>query len=174
MTFSRAVRTCLARYATFRGRASRAEYWWFVLFVLLGSVATSLVDQVLFGLPAVDPVDPASHPTGPVEGLFGLAMLIPLLSAGWRRMHDTGRSGILLFYPVIVMIGISTFAGLMGGFAPLLDGNFGALFAGGAGLVIALALFVLFLSPLVVIWWLASPSEPGPNTHGPNPHEVTS
>ncbi len=172
MSFHRAIRTCLSKYVTFSGRASRSEYWYFILFFILGSFLAAAIDRAIFGTPVVEA---AGHDTtGPLEALFGLAMFLPMLAAGWRRMHDTGRSGLFMLYPFLVIVGIGTFAGLLGGFAPLLAGDFAALFAGGATLVLGLALVVLFLSPLVVIWWLASPSEPGPNAHGPNPHEVTS
>lgn len=174
MSFARAVRSCLANYATFRGRAPRTEFWSFALFFLLGSLLAAAIDRALFGTPVIAGTATGERRDGPVEFLFGLALLVPMLAAGWRRMHDTGRSGLSLFYPLIVMVGIATFAGLLGGFAPLARGDFAALFAGGATIVIGIALIVLFLSPLVVIWWLASPSEPGPNAHGPNPHEVTS
>ncbi len=172
MTFAGAVRTCLTKYATFSGRASRSEYWWFVLFFFIGSLVSGFVDQLLFGVPVLRTGDGGDNGDGPVEFVFGLAMFLPLLAAGWRRMHDTGRSGLLLFYPLIVMIGIATFAGFMGGFAPLFEGDFATLLAGGTSIVIAFSLIVLFLSPLVVIWWLASPSEPDPNDHGPTPQEV--
>jgi uncharacterized membrane protein YhaH (DUF805 family) len=36
-----------------------------------------------------------------------------------------------------------------------------------------LAAIVLLISPLLVLWWLTRPSQPGPNQYGPNPHEVT-
>lgn len=184
MTFSRAIRTCLSKYATFSGRAPRGEFWYFVLFFFLGSLACGLLDNILFGVPVIETTETqgaAVHRTahvydsgdGPAELIFGVALFLPMLAAGWRRMHDTGRSGLLLLYPLIVMVGILTFAGLVGGFAPLLRGDFAAMLVGGTSIVIGLSLVVLFLSPLIVIWWLASPSEPGPNDHGPNPNEVT-
>lgn len=172
MTFAGAIRTCLSNYVTFSGRAPRREYWYFVLFFLIGSLVCGLVDQLLFGVPVVEVDEVTESGDGPLGFVFGLAMFLPLTAAGWRRMHDTGRSGLLLLYPLIVMIGILTFAGVVGGFVPLLRGDFAALLAGGTSIVIGISLIVLFLSPLIVIWWLASPSEPGPNDHGPNPHEV--
>jgi uncharacterized membrane protein YhaH (DUF805 family) len=173
MTFADAVRSCLSKYATFSGRAQRSEYWYFVLFFFLGSLVCGFVDHLLFGVPVVEMGEEQDSGDGPVELIFGLAMFLPMLAAGWRRMHDTGRSGLLLLYPLIVMVGIVVFAGFVGGFAPLLDGDFAALLAGGTSIVIGISLIVLFLSPLIVIWWLASPSEPGPNDHGPNPREVS-
>ena len=74
MTFAEAVRTCLAKYANFKGRATRAEYWWFFLAVLLGSAATSLFTLKIYTL-------------------FSLATLLPMIAVGARRLHDTNRSG---------------------------------------------------------------------------------
>ena len=74
MTFLDAIRVCLAKYADFTGRATRAEYWWFFLAVLIGSAAAS-----------------AAHPA--LYGLFSVAALLPLLAVGARRLHDTNRSG---------------------------------------------------------------------------------
>ena len=52
MRFMDAVKKCLGNYVTFSGRAQRAEYWWFVLFVVLVSIVTAIFDSFLFG---VDP-----------------------------------------------------------------------------------------------------------------------
>ncbi|QFU07844.1 Inner membrane protein YhaH [Rhodobacteraceae bacterium THAF1] len=171
MTFASAVRTCFSKYLIFSGRARRREYWYFILFIILGSFAAGLIDQALFGIDVVatgEGTVVASN-NGPIGSLFGLIVLIPSLSAGWRRMHDTGRSGLFLLYPMIVMVGIVTFAGLLGGFSPLLAGDFGALIAGGSALVIGVALIIFFVSPLIVIWWLARPTEPSANAYGPVP-----
>lgn len=53
MGFVEAIKTCLAKYFVFSGRAARSEYWWFVLFVVLvvGGVA-GIHDSIL------DPVGP--------------------------------------------------------------------------------------------------------------------
>ena len=72
--FRASVTTCLRNYAGFDGTAGRAEYWWFMLFVLLVSALASLAGEA-FGAAAM------------------LVLLLPLLAAGSRRLHDTGRSG---------------------------------------------------------------------------------
>lgn len=175
MTFTQSIKTCLRKYFTFSGRASRPEYWWFILFLFLGSVVANILDGIVFGYgqatlrPGGGSV---SGGDGPLASLFSLGTIIPSLSAGWRRMHDTGRSGLFLMYPLIVMIGITMFFGLMGGLAPLLSGDLGAVFAGTTGLIAVLAVLVLFVSPLIVLWWLTRPSQPGSNKYGPNPNEV--
>lgn len=167
MGFAEAVRTCFRKYFVFSGRASRPEYWWFMLFLLIGNAVSGALDGALFGweVPvqdvAGDEVDfntPAS--SGPIAILFSLATIIPSISAGWRRMHDTGRSGLYLFYPLIVMMGIGLFMSVMG--------SFGDAF-GSAILVVAV--LVLLISPLLVLWWLTRPSEPGANPYGPHPRE---
>ena len=49
MTFQDAIRTCFQKYVTISGRARRSEYWWWVLFVIAGSLAASVLDGILFG-----------------------------------------------------------------------------------------------------------------------------
>ena len=95
MSFFEAVSSCLSQYATFRGRATRAEFWWFFLFVLLAS----LIIQALFMAFA-----------GPLGGsmavlAFGIAMLLPSLAVGARRLHDMDYSG---WWQLLHLIGIGT------------------------------------------------------------------
>lgn len=93
MDFQTAVKTCFAKYATFQGTAHRPEYWWFVLFLLIGNAIASLIDYVLFGT-NVDPI----------SALFSLGTLLPTLAVGSRRLHDIGRSAwwlLLILVPII-------------------------------------------------------------------------
>lgn len=90
--------TVLRKYAVFEGRARRREYWFFVLFYLLISIALSAVDMMLgtwneeYGI-------------GTLSGLFWLAVLVPSIAVGVRRLHDTGRSGWWLLIGFIPLIG---------------------------------------------------------------------
>lgn len=171
MSFTDAIKTCFRKYATFSGRARRPEYWWFALFLFIGSVVLGFIDGALFGTveveraPGVYDVEVRSV----LGRIFALATLIPALAVGWRRMHDTGRSGLFLLYPLIVMVGITTFLGFAYGFRPLFSGEFGALIGGGVGLIALLAALVLFISPLLVLWWLTRPTQPHQNQWGPVP-----
>ncbi|NDK36541.1 DUF805 domain-containing protein [Rhodovulum sulfidophilum] len=174
MGFAAAVKVCFRKYFTFSGRASRPEYWWFVLFTLLGSIATGLLDLLLF--PSAIQTGPGSieaESDGPLVTLFTLAVFMPSVSAGWRRMHDSGRSGLYYIYPLIVLVGILGFAQFVGAFGLAGSGDLAEAFTGVAGLVLILSFLVLMISPLLVIWWLTRPSQSGPNQYGPNPHEVT-
>src|SRR5690606_12770990 len=106
---------------------------------------------------------------GPLAAVFSLATFLPLLAAGWRRMHDSGRSGLYLLYPLIVMVGLAGAMSFFGGIGAL-EGGAGA---GMALIVLIPAMIVLFISPLLVLWWLTRSGQPGANIYGPNPKEVS-
>lgn len=86
MTFQDSIKVCFQKYADFNGRAKRPEFWWFMLFLFLTSLALGLVSDVL-------------------SALFSLATLIPSLAAGARRLHDTGRSGWMQLLGLIPILG---------------------------------------------------------------------
>ena len=83
--FVDAIKICFNKYATFNGRATRAEYWWWVLF-------TVLVGAVLCW-------------NKYVSGVANLALIIPSLAVAWRRLHDIGKGGGLYFINLIPIIG---------------------------------------------------------------------
>ncbi len=172
MTPADAIRINLAKYAIFSGRAPRSEYWWFLLFVLLVGVPLGFVDAALFG------PGPTGQPRSVLGGIWQLAMLVPLLASGWRRMHDTGRSGLFLVYPLLASAGTLAFLAFGAGasVAALRRGAEGlaTLLGSATGVIGLVAMLVVLVSPLLVLWWLARPSEPGPNAYGPNPLEVPS
>jgi uncharacterized membrane protein YhaH (DUF805 family) len=101
LSFAEAVSTCFRKFADFRGRATRPEFWWFVLLyyiVILAPVVAFLFisqDSDSFNQATFD--DPGSNGTGLVFGLIlsvaVIAMLIPYMAAGVRRLHDMGKSG---------------------------------------------------------------------------------
>jgi uncharacterized membrane protein YhaH (DUF805 family) len=74
-----AISTCFNKYATFTGRAPRSEFWWFWL--LFGFVT-------LLG-------------SGNLLGFVWIFILIPYIAVGVRRMHDVGRSGWWLLFPLV-------------------------------------------------------------------------
>lgn len=81
--FPESVVRCLRKYATFRGRATRAEYWWFSLFnTLLGMVVYAAV-QHLMGTEAADGA----------ASIVQLALFLPMLAVGVRRLHDIDFRG---------------------------------------------------------------------------------
>lgn len=170
MGFAGAIRTCLSKYVTFSGRARRSEYWWFVLFVAVGTLVLGLVDAALFGRGT--PLNPPTRIFAPV---FQLATLLPLLAAGWRRMHDSGRPGWYLLIPLGVFVVSSlVVAGGVVGFGLLGGAGMGTGAAGMAGGVAAMVfvglIWLVELALLVLtIWWLVQPTQPGENAYGPEP-----
>jgi uncharacterized membrane protein YhaH (DUF805 family) len=158
-----AIRACITKYFVFSGRASRREYWWFFLFTVLVGFAAGIVDAALVGDAGSERSE--TEATGWIGSVWSLATLIPGLAVGWRRMHDSGRSGLHLLYPLIVMAGIGSFAAIVVGIpdGPVQDASI---------VVLVLAGLVFLVSPLLVIWWLTRPSDPEPNRYGPPPPEV--
>lgn len=124
MDFQTAVRTCFEKYLTVEGRASRAEFWWFALFLLIAGAVLMAVDRTIFGGWAFYPDMMRYHTGGhgmwrygawsygvwmpgprPLTFLFGLATLLPRLAVAVRRLHDVDRTGWWLLIGVIPVIG---------------------------------------------------------------------
>jgi uncharacterized membrane protein YhaH (DUF805 family) len=97
MAFPDAVKICFNKYVDFSGRARRSEYWWWVLFTVLVGIVASIIDSILGTR--------NSSGTGVFGGLADLALLLPSLAVGARRLHDTGRSGFWLFLWLLPCIG---------------------------------------------------------------------
>src|SRR5215218_3289055 len=85
MPFPDAVKICFNKYVDFNGRARRSEFWWWVLFTVLLGIVASIIDAVLGTT--------NGSGSGLVASLVNLAVLLPSLAVGARRLHDTGRSG---------------------------------------------------------------------------------
>ena len=95
MNFFEAVKTCWIKYATFSGRASRSEYWFFILFLFLLSIVTAIIDVVVF--PDIE--------WTPISTLASLLTVIPSITVAARRLHDVDRSGWWQLL-VITIVGI--------------------------------------------------------------------
>jgi uncharacterized membrane protein YhaH (DUF805 family) len=92
----------LRKYADFNGRARRSEYWLFYLFTLVVSVVLGFIGNMVLGAP--DPTNPFAGGGFILQMIFSLAVLVPSLAVGARRLHDTDRSGwwlLLIFLPII-------------------------------------------------------------------------
>jgi len=88
-------KTVLKKYAEFNGRASRAEYWYFVLFNVIISIAISIIESIL-GL--------SKNGSGFLSWFYSLAILIPTLAVAIRRMHDVNKSGWFILIPIYNLI----------------------------------------------------------------------
>ncbi|MEM9248990.1 MAG: DUF805 domain-containing protein [Pseudomonadota bacterium] len=98
MGFFEAVQVVLGKYATFSGRARRAEFWWFALFGLVVGIVLSILDGIIFGY------GDDGTPNGLISTLFSLAILLPSIGVAVRRLHDKDMSGwwyLLIFVPIL-------------------------------------------------------------------------
>ena len=92
MTFTQAIQSVFAQYATFTGRARRSEYWFFVLFNYVISAALGFLGRYMFLFSIL-------------SGLYSLAVLIPSLAVTWRRLHDIGKGGGWYFFILVPLVG---------------------------------------------------------------------
>lgn len=88
----------LKKYATFTGRARRTEYWMFVLINFAISLALGIVEGVAGAAMDSD--------VRILSSLYSLAVLLPSLAVGVRRLHDTDRSGWWMFIAFVPLLGI--------------------------------------------------------------------
>lgn len=88
-------------YAEYKGRATQAEYWYFVLCHFL--VSASLIIVTIIG--AANDNEFLAIPAGIALGLYTLASIIPSLMISIRRLHDTGKSGWFYMFGFIPAIG---------------------------------------------------------------------
>lgn len=91
----------LRKYADFNGRARRSEYWLFWLFTTIVSIILTVVGGLVMG--GNDPSNPFSG-GNLLSWIWTVAILIPSIAVGVRRLHDSNRSGwwlLLIFLPII-------------------------------------------------------------------------
>ena len=95
MTFSESISTCFKKYVDFNGRASRSEFWYFYLFLVILSVAAIPLDIAIFRY----------NEWGPINTTIAILTFFPYISVTARRLHDSNYSGWLQLL-VITIIGI--------------------------------------------------------------------
>jgi len=89
MNFTESIQTCYKKFFDFSGRASKSEYWWFQLIVSPSYfISTFLENEISYFFLGIT-----------------LFVLIPAISSGVRRLHDTNRSGFFLLISFIPFIG---------------------------------------------------------------------
>lgn len=85
-----AISACFSKYATFSGRATRSEYWFFYLFYAIMYIVGAVVG--------------AAIGSSAVMYLFIVPLWLPLFAAQIRRMHDVGRSGWFILIPIYNLV----------------------------------------------------------------------
>jgi uncharacterized membrane protein YhaH (DUF805 family) len=84
MNFVEAIKSGFSNYVTFSGRAVRSEYWFWVLFTVIGSIVAMIIDAAVLGY--------SPGAASPIAGIFDLVTFLPSLAVGARRLHDTDRT----------------------------------------------------------------------------------
>ena len=165
VSFPQAVKLGFKNYFKFSGRATRAEYWWWSLFIVLAGIVLAVVDTLtgtmgMFG------------DSGLLGGLFELGVIVPSLALGARRLHDINRTGWWL----LLVFGFFPIAAIGGGILLvsffLLD-NFLILTVLGFAMVIGGGILGL-IGIIVLIVWAIKQGDTGPNKYGPDPRMATS
>ena len=163
VTFAEAVQSCLRKPFDYSGRATRSEYWWFILFCWIAAFATWFV-ALMFSVEAAF-----------VAMLLAIAVLkVPKMAAAFRRLHDIGRRGWLAMLPflmlpvtlvlwliIVVVVAVADVALSSPGrprLAPTLP-----------MLGFFIAIITSLIAAVLLSWWLTRPSQPHDNRYGPNP-----
>lgn len=140
MEFGDAVKICLTRkYCSFKGRASRSEFWWFCLFTLILNMIVALVGLLLPALGSI------------VSAVQALWLLLPTVGVTTRRLHDRNFSGWWQVLPLAAVL--PAIAGAVLGADGLL------VLAGSAAALASLGLLVVYVLK----------GTTGPNRFGPDP-----
>jgi uncharacterized membrane protein YhaH (DUF805 family) len=142
----------ILKYADFNGRAPRAEYWWYVLALVVVVIVLSIVESIV-GLRGM-----VFGAYGPLTALMWLATIVPNLAVGVRRLHDTNRSGwwLLLLVPYLITMGMMVRA--------MAAGNAAGLAA------VGLLGIVGFVCCIVYLVFMVLPGTTGENRYGPSPY----
>ena len=98
------VDTIKNRYAKFDGRASRSEFWYYTLFYLIITIAVVMLDIFLIN-PILGETPQEAAEGGILQIVLALALLIPSIAIGIRRLHDTGKSGWWLLIALVPIVG---------------------------------------------------------------------
>jgi uncharacterized membrane protein YhaH (DUF805 family) len=98
MTFPEAIKSGFSNYVTFRGRATRSEYWYWALFVTIASLVALTIDIGVLGF--------SPNGAAPISSIFDLVTFLPSLAVAARRLHDMDRTA---WWLLIAFTGIGAF-----------------------------------------------------------------
>ena len=176
MTIQESIKVCLRKYVDFSGRATRAEFWWWVLATTVVGIVLGVADSWIDVL--------ADRSSFTLFGIiFALVVLLPHLAVSARRLHDIGKTGWWQLLWAILAWGVwIVFLPTLG--RTLVNSIFGEgwnvpedqfratlTFARFGPAIIGL-MFTLLVTLAVVVWgfvWMTREGEAGPNLYGPAP-----
>ena len=163
VSFPQAVKLGFKNYFNFSGRATRAEYWWWVLFIVLIGIGLGFIDALTGSM--------GDSGQGLLSFLFKLATTIPSFALGVRRLHDINRTGWWLlvwgFFPMAAIGGGILLVSFL-----LLD-NLLILTVIGFAKLIGFGILGI-IGVIVLIVWAIKKGDEGLNKYGPDPRQATS
>ena len=151
ITATQAYKDYWKKSFVWRGRATRAEYWWPYLFNIL----VAFVFNLVFGIISIVKDDEIFAIVPYV--LLGIVMLFPNLAVTVRRFHDLGKSALLALAPIWILLGLSGLA-FISIFYSYLGMPISSEMRTIMGILLVLAGFSL---PIVSIIWLVLLCLPG-------------
>lgn len=95
MDFVPAIQSGFQNYVNFSGRACRSAYWFWILFTFIVSIVANILDIAVFG----------AGEAGFIGLIWSLAVLLPSIAVGVRRLHDIDKSGWWILIGLIPIIG---------------------------------------------------------------------
>jgi len=105
MNLAVAVKITLSKYATFSGRATRSEYWWWLLAYVLIVIFVGVIDTFIVG-PVLGFKLFDENAGQPLSLLTVVVLFLPNLAVAVRRLHDLDKSGWFVLIGVIPFIGL--------------------------------------------------------------------
>lgn len=93
MTLFQSISIVFKRYAVFKGRASRSEFWWWQLFVVILVAISAVLESCAL-----------ENTYGIITALIYLILYLPSCAVSVRRCHDSGHSGWWLICPIVGVV----------------------------------------------------------------------
>ncbi len=155
--------SAMRRYFEFSGRSRRAEFWFFILFMVILLIVASVIDGLVLG----------SNGPGILYFVVAIAHLIPGIAVSIRRLHDIDRTGlwVLLFWLAPLLVSLIGMILMGGSIFMMMSGDDTAAIAGlatmGAGFMLIALLDLVII--IVAIVFYVTPGTLGPNRYGPPP-----
>lgn len=149
------------KYATFKGRASRGEFWWWVLCTFIIQIAFAVIFAVLG---AIIDSNTANGMQSFVNTIWALATIVPSLALSVRRLHDTNKAGttLVILYAIDFIGGVLLNVGLvMTGLGAISAISGGSSSTGAAGILLLIIGFIACLATsIVIIVFMAKKTDP--------------
>ena len=184
MTFGKAIKRGFQQYFTTKGRASRPEFLYFLLFLVLVKVAWSVfvgIDAALFSRKILQAlttlITKANYSLLPFIGILfiylvpNIILAIPLFTLAARRLHDTERSGkwIWIYLAPYLIQWIMFMAAITWYVYQFKFGKMNELSVTGIAILIML---LTQITGIILLIWLCKEGTEGPNRYGPDPTVV--